>query len=118
MDIIYINNVGVIEFMKVQCKNVSEFSDNYKTYTNGKYTYCAIKNDKEESIPIKLKCLDTFISSNVFLIKTNKNNKIVNIKIDDIINLKYMTTQVTSYDSDNSSDIEYDPCDHNKYEIC
>ena len=118
MDIIYINNVGVIEFMKVQCKNASEFSEDYNTYTSGKYTYYVVENDKRESISIQLKCLDTFISSNVFIIKTNKNNKIVNIKLDDIINLKDMITQVTSYDSDNSSDIEYDPCSHNKDEIC
>lgn len=118
MDIIYINNKGVIEFMKIKCKNINEFSYDYKTYISGKYTYYVVENDKRESIPIQLKCLDTFISSNVFIIKTNKNNKIVNIKIDDIINLKDMITQVTSYDSDNSSDIEYDPCNHNKNEIC
>ena len=118
MDIIYINNIGVIEFMKIQCQNVNEFSDNYNTYKSGNYTYYVIKNDTKKSIPVQIKCLETFISSNVYVIKTNKNNKIVNIKLDDIINLKYMTTQVTRYDSDDSSDIEYDPCNHNKHEIC
>lgn len=113
MDILFIDQSGVITKVKNSCEN---FTPTEKI-TTGKYTYNIIKI--KDGIPLKFKFCNTLINFSCYIIKTNKNtNKILDIKIDDVIDKNFLINQVTLYDSDESSDIEYDICDKLMDKIC
>lgn len=114
MDILFIDQLGLITQIKSPWENVTlaEFK-----FTKGKYTYNIIKI--KDGIPLKFKFSNTLINFSGYVVKTNKNtNKILNIKIEDIIDVEFLIRQTTYYDSDNSSDIEYDICDNIIDQIC
>ena len=114
MDILFIDQLGIITKIKSSWENVS-FSD--FTFIKGKYTYNIIKI--KDGIPLKFKFCNTLINFSGYVVKTNKNtNKILNIKIEDIIDTDFLIRQTTYYDSDDSSDIEYDICDKLTDKIC
>jgi hypothetical protein len=114
MDILFIDHLGIITKIKNPMENV--ISTELK-FTSGKYTYNIIKI--KEGIPLKLKFCNTLINFSGYVVKTNKNtNKILDIKIKDIIDADFLINQTTLYDSDESSDIEYDICDKLTNQIC
>lgn len=114
MDILFIDQLGVITKIKNPCDNLNlaEFK-----FTKGKYNYNIIKI--KDGIPLKFKFCNIIISFSCYIIKTNKNtNKILDIKMDDVIDTDFLINQTTFYDSDSSSDIEYDICDKLTDKIC
>lgn len=114
MDILFIDQSGVITTVKNS--NEKLISPTLK-FTRGKYNYNIIKI--KDGIPLKFKFCNTLINFSCYIIKTNKNtNKILDIKTDDIIDKDFLIEQTTLYDSDNSSDIEYDICDKLTDKIC
>lgn len=114
MDILFIDQLGIITKIKSPWENVT-FSD-FK-FTKGKYTYNIIKI--KDGIPLKFKFCNTLINFSGYVVKTNKNtDKILNIKIEDIIDTDFLIRQTIYYDSDDSSDIEYDICDKLTDQVC
>tara|TARA_B100000497_G_C7279971_1_gene194110 strand:- start:127 stop:483 length:357 start_codon:yes stop_codon:yes gene_type:complete len=118
MNILFINHCGVSTKIKNPYKNLEDIKVlDTESYKHGKYNYHVVK--LKEGMPLKFKFCNTLINFSVYLIKTNKNNdKILNIDSDDIIDTQFLKLQITNYDSDDSSDIEYDICDQLKSEIC
>lgn len=114
MDILFIDQSGLITKIKSPWVNVT--LTDFK-FTKGKYTYNIIKI--KDGIPLKFKFSNTLINFSGYVVKTNKNtDKILNIKLEDIIDIEFLIRQTTYYDSDDSSDIEYDICDKLKDKIC
>ena len=104
MDILFIDQVGVITTIKSPLINVA--STELK-FTTGKYTYNIIKIT--DGISLQFKFSNTLINFSGYVVKTNKNtNKILDIKLEDIVDTDFLIKQTTCYDSDDSSDIEYD----------
>lgn len=118
MNILFIDHCGVSTKIKNPYKNLEDIKVlDTESYKHGKYNYHVVK--LKEGMPLKFKFCKTLINFSVYLIKTNKNNdKILNIDSDDIIDTQFLKLQITNYDSDDSSDIEYDICDQLKSEIC
>lgn len=114
MDILFIDQLGLITIIK------SPWESGIPTelkFTKGKYTYNIVKI--KDGIPLKFIFCNTLINFSGYIIKTNKNtDKVLNIKIDDIIDTEFLIKQTTCYDSDDSSDIEYDICDKLTDQIC
>lgn len=114
MDILSIDQLGIITIIKNSLEDTSRV---YLKINKGKYTYKFIKN--KEGVPLKFKICDNLINFSGFIIKTNKiTDKVIDIKIEDIVDTDYMIKQDTFYDSDDSSDIEYDICDQLIDSIC
>lgn len=118
MNILFIDHHGVSAKIKNPYKNLEEIKVlNTESYKHGKYNYHIVK--LKEGMPLKFKFCNTLINFSVYLIKTNKNNdKILNIEPCDIIDTQFLKSQITNYDSDNSSDIEYDICDKLTSSVC
>ena len=118
MNILFIDTFGVSTQIESTYKNLEEIKNlNTESYESGKYIYHIVK--LQAGIPLKFKFCNTLINFSVYLIKTNKNNdKILNIKSTDFIDTKFLQLHVTDYDSDTSSDIEYDICDRLTSSIC
>ena len=118
MNILFIDHLGVITKIKNPYKNLEEIKKlNTETYHVGKYNYHIIR--LKEGIPLKFKFCNTLINFSLYLIKTNKNNdKFLIIEPNDIVDTNFLKIQVTHYDSDDSSDIEYDICDRLTTSIC
>ena len=117
MNIIFIDHVGLIK-VKNTNEKLQDFA-NYKieSYNQGKYTYNIIKLN--DGIPIKLKFCRNLINFSIYIIKTNKNTgKILDIKVEEVIDINFLQEQITNYDSDESSDVEYDICDKLIDQIC
>lgn len=113
MDILFIDESGVIKKVKNSSINFTAT----EKFTYGKYIYNIIKI--KDGIPLKFKFCNTLINFSCYIIKTNKNtNKILDIKIDDVVDKNFLINQITQYDSDDSSDIEYDICDKFVDKIC
>lgn len=116
MNILFINSEGT-QVLKVLIKSIDDIQEeNIETYIQGRYKYHIIKIS--QSCPIKLKFSKDLIHFSVFVIKTSKTNKILDILPDEIIDQKLLTEQVTTYDSDSSSDIEFDICNNTHDSIC
>lgn len=116
MNILFINSEGT-QTLKVLIKSVNDIQEEHiDTYIHGRYKYHVIKIS--QSYPIKLKFSKDLIHFSVFVIKSSKNNKILDIFPDEIIDQNLLLNQVTCYDSDSSSDIEFDICNNTHDSIC
>lgn len=118
MNILFIDQYGLVTVVETSHKFLHEFNYyNVESYTVGYYIYNIIKLG--EGTQLKLKFCNHLINSSVYVVKTNKSNgKILDTLINDIIDENYLYKQITNYDSDDSSDIEYDICDQIKEQIC
>lgn len=114
MDILFINELGIITKIKSPWETVTPTEIKF---IKGKYTYNLIKI--KDGLTLNFKFCNTLINFSGYVVKTNKNtDKILNIKIEDIIDTDFLINQITSYDSDDTSDIEYDICDKLTNQIC
>ena len=118
MNILFIDNFGIAKTMETSRKNLNDFLEfSIDSYSLGKYNYNVVKIT--DGIPIRFKFADDLINFSVYVVKTNKTtNKILNIKTEEVIDIDFLKLQKTDYDSDNSSDIEYDICDKLKDDVC
>lgn len=120
MNIIFIDNLGIPKQIETKCKTLTDFLGyEIDTYEIGKYLFNIVKIST--GIPIKLKFSDNLINFSVYVVKTNKTtNKILNIKIEEVIDTNFLKLQTTNedYESDCLSDIEFDICDKLKDNVC
>jgi uncharacterized protein with FMN-binding domain len=107
--IIYIDEFGIIKIFYTSLKTISESDETYTRYETKKYDYY-VSDTHNGTIEVKLKFSDMKMLSGIYIVKTNKDGSLVNIKESDVVDYNIIPNKSIDYDSDNNSDIEFDIC--------
>ena len=113
--ILYIDEFGIVKIFYTNLKNIAQSEETYTKYEFNKYDYY-ISTTHTGTIEIKLKFSDIKVLSGVYILKTNKEGLLINIKESDVIDYGSIPLENIDYDSDNDSDIEFDIC--NSEDLC
>lgn len=98
--ILYINKECIPNLIKTPHSKISDINENFTKYEFNKYYYYIFENDNSNTFEIKPKFCNDTIKSNIYIFKTNKYNKIIDITINDYIDFNIKLQEYEYSDPD------------------
>lgn len=99
-NILYVNEICIPLLIKTPHNKITDINEQFTKYEHNKNNYYVFDNNSSKTYKIKPKFCTDFINSNIYIFKTNKYDKIIDITINDFIDFNVKLEYIDYSDSD------------------